>query len=202
MVNNSLSSCLFINHEKNTSTFISRTLENALFLNDLGIFFGSVFRFQEEKAVLEQNLAQQYEISLAELKNKHQTELEHERATLLNKHSQEMDTLNAKHKAQVDSLSASHRAELAAMAVELESKHNAELVALEAALDSKQKVDLESLEAVFQETSQAQLEALEAELARKHQEERDELEKRMLGNMDTLEATYLMEVQVRTQFLV
>ncbi|XP_041809392.1 pericentrin isoform X2 [Chelmon rostratus] len=152
-------------------------------------------RFQKEKAMLEQSLAQKYEISMAELKNKHQTELEHERATLLNKHSQEMDTLSAKHKAQLDSLSASHRDQLAAMTVELESKHNAELVALEAALNSKQKADLESLEVVFQETNQAQLEALEAELARKHQEDRDELEKRMLGNMDTLEATYLKEVQ-------
>ncbi|XP_026170864.1 pericentrin isoform X4 [Mastacembelus armatus] len=152
-------------------------------------------RFQEEKAALEQHLGQKYEMSLAELQNKHQTKLEHERATLLNKHSHEMETLNAKHKEQLDSLSASHRDQLAAMTVELESKNNAELVALEAALNSKRKADLESLEAVFQETSQAQLEALEAELTHKHKEERDELEKRMLGNMDTLEATYLKEVQ-------
>ncbi|XP_073339039.1 pericentrin isoform X1 [Pagrus major] len=152
-------------------------------------------RFQEEKAMLEQSLAQKYEMSLAELKSKHQTELESDRATLLNKHSQEMNALNAKHKAQLDSLSASHRDQLTAMAAELESKHNTELVALEVAVDSKRKADLESLEALFKETSQAQLEALEAELARKHQEERDELEKRMLGNMDTLEATYLKEVQ-------
>ncbi|KAM7403309.1 hypothetical protein PAMA_003979 [Pampus argenteus] len=152
-------------------------------------------RFQEEKAVLEQCLAQKYEISLADLKNKHQTELEHDRETLLNKHFQEMGSLDAEHKAQLDSLSASHRDQLVAMAVELESKHNAELVALEVALNSKRKADLESMEAVFQETNQAQLEALEAELTRKHQEEGDELEKRMLGNMDTLEATYLKEVQ-------
>ncbi|KAK9534370.1 hypothetical protein VZT92_009414 [Zoarces viviparus] len=152
-------------------------------------------RFQEEKAALEQNLAQKSEISLAELQKKHQTELEDERETLQNKHSQEKHALDAKHKAQQESLGASHRDRLTATAAELESKHKAELVALEAALDSKRKADLESLEAVFQETSRAQLEALEAELARKHQEERDELEKRMLGNMDTLEATYLQEVQ-------
>uniref|UniRef100_A0AAQ4QNG3 Pericentrin/AKAP-450 centrosomal targeting domain-containing protein n=1 Tax=Gasterosteus aculeatus aculeatus TaxID=481459 RepID=A0AAQ4QNG3_GASAC len=152
-------------------------------------------RFQEEKATLEYNLAEKSEISLAQLQNKHQTELEHERAALLSKHSEEKDTLNAKHKAQQDSLSASHSEQLAAATVELESKHKAELVALEAALRSKRKDDLESLEAVLQETHQAQLEALEAELTRKHQEERDELEKRMLGNMDTLEATYLKEVQ-------
>ncbi|XP_078134423.1 pericentrin isoform X2 [Sander vitreus] len=152
-------------------------------------------RFQEEKVASEQSLVQKSEISLAELKNKLQTELEHERATLLKNHSQEKDALNAKHKAQQDSLSASHRDQLAATAVELESKHHAELVALEAAFDSKRKADLQSLEAVLQETNQAQLEALEAELTRKHQEERDELEKRMLGNMDTLEATYLKEVQ-------
>ncbi|XP_047466343.1 pericentrin [Mugil cephalus] len=144
-------------------------------------------RFQEEKTELEQRLIQKYETTVTELKNKHKAELEHERATLLNKHSQEMDTLNTKHKAQLDSLSTSHRDQLAAMA--------AELVALEASLKSKRNKDLESLEAVFQETNQAQLEALEAELSRKHQEERDELEKRMLGNMDTLEATYLKEVQ-------
>ncbi|KAM8917072.1 pericentrin isoform 2-T2 [Spinachia spinachia] len=152
-------------------------------------------RFQEEKAALEQNLAQKSEISLAQLQNKHRTELEHERAALLSNHGEEKDTLDAKHKAQHDSLSASHRELLAGATVELESKHKAELVALEAALCSKRKDDLESLEAVLQETYQAQLEALEAELTRKHQEEKDELEKRMLGNMDTLEATYLKEVQ-------
>uniref|UniRef100_A0A3Q1FSN0 Pericentrin n=1 Tax=Acanthochromis polyacanthus TaxID=80966 RepID=A0A3Q1FSN0_9TELE len=138
-------------------------------------------RFQEEKAALEQHLVQKYEESVAELKNNFEAKLEHERATRLTKHSQEMDTLDAKHKAQLESLGASHRDQLAAMAVELESKHNAELVALEA---------------VLQETSQARLEALEAELSRRHQEERDQLEKRMLGNMDTLEATYLKEVQL------
>ncbi|KAI9528762.1 hypothetical protein NQZ68_017360 [Dissostichus eleginoides] len=149
-------------------------------------------RFQGEIAALEQSLAQKYEVSLAELKNKHQTELEHERAALLNK---ERDTLDAKHKAQLDSLSASHRDQLTATAVELESKHSAELVALEAALDSKRKADIESLEGVLKETNQAQLEASEAQLTRKHQEEKDELEMRMLGNMDTLESTYLKEVQ-------
>lgn len=159
----------------------------------------SVFRFQEEKTQLEQKLAQKYEMSVEELNRKHQTELEHERATCLSNYLQEMDALCTKHKAQLDSLSASHRAELAATVVELDSKHKAELVAVEAALSSKRKADLESLEAVFQDTNQAQLEALEAELAHKHQEERDDLEKRLLGNMDTLEATYLKEVQVSAQ---
>ncbi|XP_010784783.1 pericentrin [Notothenia coriiceps] len=149
-------------------------------------------RFHGEKAALEQSLAQKYEVSLAELKSKHQSELEYETAALRNK---ERDTLDAKHKAQLDSLSASHRDQLTATAVELKSKHSAELVALEAALDSKRKADIESLEGVLKETNQAQLEASEAELTRKHQEEKDELEMRMLGNMDTLESTYLKEVQ-------
>lgn len=159
----------FLNRNKNASSFILRTRKNVEFLNDLGHFFTCVFRFQEEKTMLEKSLAQKYEISLAELKKKHQTERERDRATLLNAHSQELDALSAKHNAQVDSLSASLRAELAAMAVKLKSQHNAEVVALEAASESKRKADLESLE---------------------------ELEKRMLGNMDTLEARYLKEVQV------
>ncbi|MEQ2167761.1 hypothetical protein GOODEAATRI_007305 [Goodea atripinnis] len=147
--------------------------------------------FREEKAALEQHLVQRYEKSMAELEDKHKAELEHERTTLQNKHSEDMNALSAKHKAQLDSLSACHRD----MVIEHENKHKAELVALESALHSKQMEDLRKLEAAFQESSQAQLEALEAELARTHQEERDELEKRMLGNMDTLEATYLKEVQ-------
>nr|XP_057947420.1 pericentrin isoform X4 [Doryrhamphus excisus] len=153
-------------------------------------------RFEEEKAILEQCFSQKIEISLAELRSKHQTELEHERAALLSKHSQEMDSLNVKHKAHLDSLGASHRDQLVAMNGELQSKHNDQLVALEAALNSKRKEDLRGLEAMFRETSQAQLEAQEAELARKHQEEKDEIEKRMLANMDTLETTYLKEVQM------
>ncbi|KAM4723553.1 pericentrin isoform 2-T2 [Anableps anableps] len=153
-------------------------------------------RFDEEKVALEQRLVQSCEKSLAELEEKHKAELEHEKTTLLNKHSEELNALHAKHKAQLDSLSACHRDQLAAMVSELENKHKAELVALESALDSKRMEDLKKLEAAFQETSQAQLEALESELAHRHQEERDELEKRMLGNMDTLEATYLKEVQV------
>uniref|UniRef100_A0A673B4S6 Pericentrin n=1 Tax=Sphaeramia orbicularis TaxID=375764 RepID=A0A673B4S6_9TELE len=152
-------------------------------------------RFEEEKTVLEQNLAQKYEMSLAELKDKYETEQEYDRKALLTKHSHEMDSLNDKHNAQVESLCASHRHQLTAMEAELRSKHSAELITLEAALHSKQKLDLQSLEAIFQETSQAQLEAQEAQLEHKHQEEKDELEKRMLGNMDTLEATYLKEVQ-------
>uniref|UniRef100_A0A667XIB6 ELK domain-containing protein n=1 Tax=Myripristis murdjan TaxID=586833 RepID=A0A667XIB6_9TELE len=153
---------------------------------------------QRLSAQFDSELQRAKSIMAAEVKeDKHQAELEHQKAALLNKHSQEMDTLNAKHKAQLDSLNASHRDLLAAMALELDCKHKAELVALEAAFDSKRKAELDSLKALFQETSQAQLEALEAELARKHQEEKDELERRMLGNMDTLEATYLKEVQVR-----
>lgn len=146
---------------------------------------------------MEKSLVHKYEMCLVELNKTHQTELEHQRVTLVNKHKEELMTLHAKDNAQLESLGASHRAELAAMVVKLETKHNTELVAVEAALSSKRKADLESLEAVFQKTTQAQLEAAKAELAHKHQEEKDELEKRMLANMDIVEATYLKEVQVR-----
>ncbi|KAM8833844.1 pericentrin [Synchiropus picturatus] len=152
-------------------------------------------RFQTEKAMLEQCLSQKYDTSLSELRSKHQTEMEQLRAALLKQHSQEKALLEDKHKAGLDSLGASHREELSATVAQLECKHNSQLVSLEAALNSKRKKDLESLETAFQETSRAQLEVLESELSVKHQEEKDELEKRMLANMDTLEATYLKEVQ-------
>uniref|UniRef100_A0A3P9JDG0 Pericentrin n=1 Tax=Oryzias latipes TaxID=8090 RepID=A0A3P9JDG0_ORYLA len=163
----------FIHKHKHTQFYLK-------FMRPVG---KSMFKypFQAEKTALEQHLVQKYESSLAELKNKCKAKWEQERMAQLNNHSQEMDALNATHTAQHNSLNASHKSQLAAVVAELESKHRAELVALEA---------------VFQETNQVQLEALEAELSRKHQEETDELEKRMLGNMDTLEATYLKEVQV------
>ncbi|XP_070402930.1 pericentrin isoform X4 [Nothobranchius furzeri] len=138
-------------------------------------------RLQEEKAALEQHLVQKHQTALAELKNIHEAELQRERTTLLNKHATETNDLTAKHKEQLESLSASLRVQFAAVTAELETNLNAQLVAAETALDSKRKEELE---------------ALEADLARKHQEEKDELEKRMLGNMDTLETTYLKEVQV------
>ena len=83
------------------------------------------------------------------------------------------------------------------MATELASKHQTELVTLEMRLESQRNAELDRLEAVLEAANQAQLEAREAELNHRHQEERDELERRMLGNMDTLEATYLKEIQVR-----
>uniref|UniRef100_A0A3B3ZBW4 ELK domain-containing protein n=1 Tax=Periophthalmus magnuspinnatus TaxID=409849 RepID=A0A3B3ZBW4_9GOBI len=168
------------------------------------IFYLFIFvsRFQDEKATLEHHLSQKYESSLSDIKEKHKSELAQEKARALTKHSQEMDALTARYTGQLDTLSTSHRDQLAAMATQLQNKHNTELVALEAALHSQRKLDLASLEAAFQETSQAQLQAQEAQLERKHQEDKDELERRMLGNMDTLEATYLREVQVRAQILV
>ncbi|XP_061699443.1 pericentrin isoform X2 [Syngnathoides biaculeatus] len=151
-------------------------------------------RFEEEKFVLERCLSQRIEISLAELQHKHDTELEQERAALMDKHAKETDSLNAEHKAQLVALGTRHGEQLAALTAKLQSEYKAQLFALEVDLTSKREEALQALEDLFQETSQAQLEAREAELARKHQEEMDEIEKRMLSNMDTLEATYLKEV--------
>ncbi|XP_041760284.2 pericentrin isoform X1 [Coregonus clupeaformis] len=152
-------------------------------------------RFQEERGELEQRLAQQGEVSLGELREEHMGAMELLRTTLLTNHTKDMDTLQTNHKAELDSLLANHKAELKAMATEITTKQKEELVVLEISLESKRKAELDRLEAVLQETNQAQLEAQEAELEHRHQEEREELEKRMLGNMDTLEATYLREIQ-------
>ncbi|KAM9777455.1 LOW QUALITY PROTEIN: pericentrin [Neosynchiropus ocellatus] len=152
-------------------------------------------RFQAEKALLEQCLSQKCDASLAELRSEHRAEMEQLKAALLEQHTGEKASLEDRHKAGLDSLGASHREQLSATVAQLECKHNSQLVSLEAALQSKRKKDLENLEAAFQETSRAQLEVLESELSGRHQEEKDELEKRMLANMDTLEATYLKEVQ-------
>ncbi|XP_055764487.1 A-kinase anchor protein 9-like isoform X2 [Salvelinus fontinalis] len=156
-------------------------------------------RFQEERGELEQRLAQQGEVSLGELREEYMAAMELLKTTLLTNHTKDMDTLRTNHKAELDTLLANHKAELKAMATEIATKHE-ELVVLETSLESKRKSELDRLEAVLKETNQVQLEAQEAELEHRHQEEREELEKRMLGNMDTLETTYLREIQtVRDQ---
>ncbi|XP_045553644.1 pericentrin isoform X2 [Salmo salar] len=152
-------------------------------------------RFQEERGELEQRLAQQGEVSLGELSKEHMAAMELLKTTLLTNHTKNMDTLRTNHKAELESLLANHKAELKAMATEIATKHKEELVVLETSLESKRMAELDRLEAVLQETNQAQLEAQEAELEHRHQEEMEELEKRMLGNMDTLETTYLREIQ-------
>ncbi|XP_035264581.1 pericentrin isoform X3 [Anguilla anguilla] len=139
----------------------------------------------------------------AELHGKHKAELHALEAELHGKHKAELDALEAilreKHRAQLDALEAElrgkHRAELDALEADLRGKHRAELDALETGLCAKHKAELDSLEAVLQETNLAQLEAQEAELQARHRQEREELEARMLSNMDTLETTYLAEIQ-------
>lgn len=73
----------------------------------------------------------------------------------------------------------------------LSSNHKAALESLA----EKHNAELDKLQVVLQETSVAQLEAQEAELGARHKQEMEELETRMLCNMDTLENTYLKEIQ-------
>ncbi|KAJ8410097.1 hypothetical protein AAFF_G00211380 [Aldrovandia affinis] len=58
-----------------------------------------------------------------------------------------------------------------------------------------QGAELDALCAGLRIKHRAELEAQEAELQARHREDRDELEVQMLTNMDTLESTYLAEIQ-------
>nr|XP_015214701.1 PREDICTED: pericentrin isoform X2 [Lepisosteus oculatus] len=84
---------------------------------------------------------------------------------------------------------------------ELKVKHVQDLEAQKSSLQEHFCNQLEELKNAHQlqkdlkERHQAELEALEAELLAKHKAEKDELEARMLSNMDTLESTYLAEIQ-------
>ncbi|KAJ8367066.1 hypothetical protein AAFF_G00333400, partial [Aldrovandia affinis] len=174
-------------------------------------------RFLEEQRRQEATigeLRQQHRAELealeAELHAKHRAELEALEAELHAKHRAELEALeaelHAKHRAELEALEAElhamHRvevealeAELEALEAELHAKHRAELEALEAELHAKHRAELEALETVLQEANLAQLEAQEAELQARHRQEREELEARMLLNMDTLESSYLAEIE-------
>lgn len=141
-----------------------------------------LFRHQEEQRQLTEKLVQQREEALQKQKQEHVQELQAQTALLeqnisklehLQKEHQELKT---RHQDELDLLSSSHKAVLESLA----EKHNAEL---------------DKLQVVLQETNLAQLEAQEAELGARHKQEMEELETRMLCNMDTLESTYLKEIQ-------
>ncbi|XP_072539723.1 pericentrin isoform X2 [Salminus brasiliensis] len=140
-------------------------------------------RHQEEQSQLEEKLTQKIE---ADLREQQQHDLEAQKVLFehhgskLQALEKECQELKLRHQEELDSLAANHKAAVDSLQAELSEKHRAEL---------------DKLQVVLEETNLAQLEAQEAELAARHKRELEELETRMLCNMDTLESTYLKEVQ-------
>ncbi|TTH38804.1 Pericentrin [Bagarius yarrelli] len=139
-------------------------------------------RHQEEQRQLAEKLVQQKEEALQKLRQQHAQELQVQETLLeqnvseLQHLQKEYQELKSRHQEELDLLSSNHKTALESLA----EKHMAEL---------------DKLQVVFQETNLAQLEAQEAELEERHKQEMEELETRMLCNMDTLESTYLKEIQ-------
>ncbi|XP_053494141.1 pericentrin isoform X2 [Ictalurus furcatus] len=139
-------------------------------------------RHQEEQRQLAEKLVQQREVDLQKLKQQHAQDVQAQTALLdqniskLQHLQKEYQELKTRHQDELDLLSSNHNAVLDSLA----EKHRAEL---------------DKLQVVLQETNVAQLEAQEAELGARHRQEMEELETRMLSNMDTLESTYLKEIQ-------
>lgn len=135
-----------------------------------------------EQRQLEERLTQHREVELQKQKQQHGQELQAEAALLeqniskLQQLQKEYQELKTRHQDELDLLSSNHKAVLDSLA----EQHRAEL---------------DKLQVVLQETNVAQLEAQEAELQARHKQEMEELETRMLCNMDTLESTYLKEIQ-------
>ncbi|KAJ8352322.1 hypothetical protein SKAU_G00237980 [Synaphobranchus kaupii] len=158
---------------------------------------------QKQQSAAAEELRRQQSEELRECEGRHRAELHTLEADLRGTQKAELEALEAdlrgKQRDQLDVLEAElrgkHRAELDALEADLRGKHRAEMGALEMGLCVKHKAELDSLQVVLQETNLAQLEAQEAELQVRHGQEREELEARMLSNMDTLETTYLAEIQ-------
>ncbi|KTF88214.1 hypothetical protein cypCar_00010608 [Cyprinus carpio] len=143
-------------------------------------------RHQEEQKQLEDKLTLQRDAALGQQKEQHAVELQAQK-TLLDQQVAQLERLEK----ECQELKILHREELES----LRTNHKTALETLEMELTNKHKVELDRLEAVLQETNLAQLEAQEAELQARHKQEREELEERLLANMDTLESTYLKEIQ-------
>uniref|UniRef100_W5KBH1 Pericentrin n=1 Tax=Astyanax mexicanus TaxID=7994 RepID=W5KBH1_ASTMX len=143
-------------------------------------------RHQEEQRHLEEKFVQQREAVLREQQQHHDLELKAQKE-LFEQHisnfqsvEKECQELKLRHQEELDTLSSNHKAAVESLESDLSEKHQAEL---------------DKLQVVLEETNLAQLEALEAELIGRHKQELEELETRMLSNMDTLESTYLKEIQ-------
>ncbi len=145
-----------------------------------------VCRHQDEQKQLEDKLTIQRDAALSQQKEQHAEELQAQKM-LLNQRAAQLEHLENECK----ELKILHREELES----LRTNHKTALETLEMELTNKHKVELDRLEAVLQETNLAQLEAQEAELQTRHKQEREALEERLLANMDTLECTYLKEIQ-------
>ncbi|XP_073808702.1 pericentrin isoform X4 [Danio rerio] len=147
----------------------------------------ALYRHQEEQKQLEDNLSLQRDAALDQQREQHAIELQtqktllEQRAAQLEHLEKECQELKIHHREELESLIANHKTALETLEMELTNKH---------------KVELDKLEAVLQETNLAQLEAQEAELQARHKREKEELEERLLANMDTLESTYLKEIQL------
>lgn len=128
----------------------------------------------------------QRDAALGQQKEHHAEELQaqemllDQRAAQLEHLENECQELKIVHQEELESLRTNHKTALETLEMELTNKH---------------KVELDRLEAVLQETNLAQLEAQEAELQTRHKQESEALEERLLANMDTLECTYLKEIQ-------
>ncbi|ROL41764.1 Pericentrin [Anabarilius grahami] len=143
-------------------------------------------RHQEEQKQLEEKLTLQRDAAMGQQKEQHAVELQAQK-TLLDQRAAQLEHLEK----ECQDLKIHHREELES----LRNNHKTALETLEMELTNKHKAELDKLEAVLQETNLAQLEAQEAELQARHKQEREELEERLLANMDTLESTYLKEIQ-------
>lgn len=145
-----------------------------------------ICRHQEEQKQLEDKLTLQRDAALGQQKEQHAEELQAQK-TLLDQRAAQLEHLEK----ECQELKILHREELES----LRTNHKTALETFEMELTNKHKIELDRLEAVLEETNLAQLEAQEAELQTRHKQEREELEERLLANMDTLESTYLKEIQ-------
>ncbi|XP_062853797.1 pericentrin [Trichomycterus rosablanca] len=143
-------------------------------------------RHQEEQRQLTERLALQRDADLTEQRHQHAQELQSQRV-LMEQHIFKLQDLEKEHQ----ELKTRHQEELTSLSAD----HKKALHSLETKLSEKHRTELDKLQMILEETNLAQLEAQEAELVTRHKQELDELETRMLSNMDTLETTYLKEIQ-------
>ncbi|XP_066544674.1 pericentrin isoform X2 [Amia ocellicauda] len=152
-------------------------------------------QYDSELSTAKATMAQELRELNAALQEQADARLQEARARFNEEQEQLMEKFLLQQEAAVNELKIKHAEELQAQKSNLEQSFSKQQEDLEKEYEQLQQASVQALERDLNESHLVQLEVLEAELQAKHKLERDELETRMLSNMDTLESTYLAEIQ-------
>lgn len=104
--------------------------------------------------------------------------------------------LTTEHEVLVQELRSHHAGELELQSKELQLKHQEHILSLTTDLQEKHEAEINTLKSILERDHEAQLKTYVSDIQKNHQAQITELEAKHLTHLDTLESTYLSEIQL------